>query len=167
MRGFPFAGSAPKLGLEIMPTSGPVVNALKAFLFGRSNRSEYWISVVCMTIACMVANVAVRQPTLISTLSFIPWVVIASRRLRDFGRSPWWCVSTVVGGFVLGFVGGIINTFAMAEGGSPPLTTGVMTVGYAVVTWGIIIYIGSQKSAPSRKDRGDIATEAALLRTFD
>lgn len=143
------------------------MNDLKIFLLGRSTRSEYWICVVCMTVACMIANVLLRNPTLVSGLSFIPWAVIASRRLRDFGRSPWWCVSTVVGGFVLGFVGSVINAAAQAGGGAPPLTPPLMMLGYGLVNWGVIIFIGSQKSVPNGARNAITGEEAALLKTFD
>jgi len=143
------------------------VNELKAYLLGRSTRSEYWIGVVCMTMACMVANFLLRNPTLVSGLSFIPWAVIASRRLRDFGRSPWWCVSTVVGGFVLGLVAGVINAFVQAGGGAAPLTPPLMMLGYGLVNWGVIIFIGSQKSVAPGARASTSSEEAALLNTFD
>jgi uncharacterized membrane protein YhaH (DUF805 family) len=147
--------------------SGTILEQVKAYLLGRAKRPEYWICVVCMTIVCMVANVILRNSTLVSGLSFIPWAIIASRRLRDFGRSPWWCVSTVVGGFILGFVSSVINAFAQAGGGNPPLTPPLMMIGYALVSWGIIIYIGCQKSASRNIDRRAVGAEAALLKTFD
>lgn len=137
-----------------------ILDQVKAYLLGRAKRPEYWIFVVCMTVACGAANVILRNPTLVSSLSFIPWAVIASRRLRDFGWSPWWCVSTIVGGFLVGFVAEIANGFTRAAAGAPIFTPPVLMVLYGIVNWVVIIFIGSRKSLPAEP-------RAALVSTFD
>jgi uncharacterized membrane protein YhaH (DUF805 family) len=146
--------------------SGTILNQVKAYLLGRAKRPEYWIFVVCMTVGCMGANLIFKSPTLISSLSFIPWAVIASRRLRDFGWSPWWCVSTLVIGFVIGFIGSMINSAATSDVGHPLIGPAMLTVAYGLANWGVIIFIGSRKSV-ARPDRGTASAEAALLQTFD
>lgn len=132
---------------------------MKAYLLGRAKRSEYWIFVVLMTIGCMIANVILGNPTLVSGLSFIPWAVIASRRLRDFGWSPWWCVSTLAGGFVVGFVASMVNSATQVSSGVTVFTPPLMMLLYAIVNWSVIIFIGSRKSRPAEAD-------AALVNTF-
>ncbi len=140
---------------------------MKAYLLGRANRSEYWIWVVCMTIGSGILNIILRNPALVSGLSFIPWAVIASRRLRDFGWSPWWCVSTLAGGFVVGFVAGLVNAFTKASTGAPFVTPVMLMVAYGLVNWSVIIFIGSRKSVPAGAGKGAARAEAALLNTFD
>ena len=139
---------------------------MKAYLLGRANRSEYWIWVVCMTLGAIIANVILRNSTLVSALSFIPWAVIASRRLRDFGWSPWWCVSTLVAGFIIGFVAGLTNVLTAATPGDKLITPLMLTAAYGLTNWGIIIFIGSRKSV-TRSSKRATGAEAALLETFD
>ncbi|MBO9560527.1 MAG: DUF805 domain-containing protein [Caulobacter sp.] len=135
------------------------MDQVKAYLLGRAKRPEYWIFVIVLTIGCMIANLLLRNPTLVSGLSFIPWAVIASRRLRDFGWSPWWCVSTLAGGFVIGFVAGLINAITQASSGVTVFTPPLMMLLYAIVNWSVIIFIGSRKSRPAEAG-------AALVNTF-
>ena len=136
---------------------------MKAYLLGRANRSEYWIFVICMTVVGVIANFIFKSPTLLSALTFIPWAVIASRRLRDFGWSPWWCVSTVAIGFIVGFVSGLINAAAMADAGHPMIGGAMVKVTYGLANWAFIIFIGSRKSLPAGTDRPAANVEAAAL----
>lgn len=136
---------------------------MKAYLLGRATRSEYWIFVVCMTVVGVIANFIFKSPTLLSGLTFIPWAVIASRRLRDFGWSPWWCVSTVAIGFIVGFVSSLINAAAMADTGHPLIGAAMVKVTYGLANWAVIIFIGSCKSAPVGADRPAAGVEAAAL----
>lgn len=141
------------------------MNQVKAYLLGRAGRPEYWIFVLCMTVATTIVGIIVKNPMLISSLSFIPWAVISSRRLRDFGWSPWWCVSTVVAGFVIGFVSSIVNAAAKADGGHPLIGPSMLLVAYGLANWGVIIFIGSRKSVT--RPHKHAANAEALLQTFD
>ena len=140
---------------------------IRTYLLGRANRREYWIGIVCMTVATIAVNMVVRKPVLVSGLSFLPWVVIAGRRLRDFGWSAWWSTSTLAAGFVIGLIAGFVNVAAKDGGGGPLLAPVLLTVLYGVTNWSIIIYIGSRKgvAGPSR-DRRAVAQDD-LARTFD
>jgi uncharacterized membrane protein YhaH (DUF805 family) len=145
---------------------GAILNEVKAYLLGRAKRSEYWIWIVCLTIGTGIANLILRNPSLVSGLSFIPWTVIASRRLRDFGWSPWWCVSTVVAGFVIGLVASMVNAAAKADGGHSLIGPAMLMVAYGLANWGIIIFIGSRKGL-AQPDKRAAKADAALLQTFD
>jgi uncharacterized membrane protein YhaH (DUF805 family) len=144
------------------------LDKLKAYLLGRAKRPEYWISVVILTIGTMALNVILRNPPLASTISFLPWIVISGRRLRDFGWSPWWCLSTVVSGAVVGFVIGFVNAIAAPGIGHALIPPAGIMIACGVVSWIIIIYIGSRNSvAATRLDARTSQARDALAETFD
>jgi uncharacterized membrane protein YhaH (DUF805 family) len=140
------------------------LDELKAYLLGRATRSEYWIWMVFILVGTTVLNVLVRNPTLTSTVSFVPWAIIAPRRLRDFGWSGWWCLSTVGSGFVVGVIFSIINAIGRAQTGGPFLANWVLLAACGVVSWSIIIYIGSRKGVVANASP---EARADLIRTFE
>jgi len=119
---------------------------------------------VCILLGTMTLNVLLRNSTLTSTVGFVPWAIIAPRRLRDFGRSGWWCLSTVGSGFVIGVLFGMINEIAKAQSGGPVLAPWVLLVACGVASWSIIIYIGSRKSIAAKASP---EAHADLVRTFE
>ena len=112
----------------------------------------------------MTLNVVLRNPALVSIISFVPWAIIAPRRLRDFGRSGWWCLSTVGSGFVIGTLFGLINSIAQAQTGGPALPQWVLLAGCGVASWSIIIYIGAKKSVAHTASSN---VHADLVKTFE
>jgi len=140
------------------------LDKLQTYLRGRATRSEYWIWMAFIVAGTMTLNIMLRSPALVSAISFAPWAIIGPRRLRDFGRSGWWCLSTVGSGFVLGILFGMINSIAQAQGGGPALPKWVLLVACGVASWSIIIYIGAQRSVAARASS---EVHANLIKTFE
>lgn len=76
-------------------------------LGGRSERGEYWLSILGLFALNVVLNLVFRNPLLTSFISLPIWIVIATRRLHDFNRSGWWSLIPFAIGFFLGFVGAV------------------------------------------------------------
>ena len=75
------------------------------FFGGRSNRREFWLSVVLL-LAGNFGLSLVLGPVLTSAVSLPVWIVIGSRRLHDFGQTGWWSLIPFVLGFAVGFARG-------------------------------------------------------------
>ncbi|WP_454714504.1 hypothetical protein [Caulobacter segnis] len=121
------------------------MDKLKAYVTGRGGRGEFWIWTVASFVATILGNVFIyRSDVLWSSLSFLPWVIYAGRRLRDFGASPWWVLFPPGGGFVVGFVVALLNSATPTPAISPIVRMLIM----GVVTWSFIIYVGSRKGKP-------------------
>jgi uncharacterized membrane protein YhaH (DUF805 family) len=78
-----------------------------SFFTGRSNRQEYWISVVLLFAAAFVLTALHMESA--SAAITIMWVITWIRRLHDIGRPGWWAlipivliVAVVLAGFALG-----------------------------------------------------------------
>jgi uncharacterized membrane protein YhaH (DUF805 family) len=120
---------------------------MKVYLAGRAGRREYWIWLATITIATGILNAIHHDLVLWSTISFLPWFVIGTRRLRDFGASPWWVLFPFFCGFAFGFVLAILKG---ANSGVPlvsPLLGILMAAG---VNWAYFIYVGSRRSLPPK-----------------
>lgn len=76
------------------------------FLGGRSTRKEFWLSFLGLLAGNMVLGL-VLGPVLISAVSLPVWIVIASRRLHDFGQTGWWSLIPFAAGFMIGFGQGV------------------------------------------------------------
>src|SRR6185312_14584545 len=81
-----------------------------SFFTGRSNRQEYWISVVLLFVVAFVLT-ALHMESAGAAIS-IMWVITWIRRLHDIGRSGWWAAAPV--GLIVAVVFG-----AVALGGQP------------------------------------------------
>lgn len=71
---------------------------------GRAGRSEYWYWVLFVVVGSLVlAYVDQSLSSIFSLIVMLPWFAVATRRLRDVGRSGWWMllVLTGIGYFVL------------------------------------------------------------------
>ena len=78
-----------------------------SFFTGRSNRQEYWISVVLLFVVAFVLTALHMESA--SAAVTIMWVITWIRRLHDIGRPGWWAlvpivliIAVVLGGFALG-----------------------------------------------------------------
>ena len=78
-----------------------------SFFTGRSNRQEFWISVVLLIVVAFVLT-ALHMDSAMAAIT-IMWVITWIRRLHDIGRPGWWAlipivliVAMVLGGFALG-----------------------------------------------------------------
>ena len=87
--------------------AGNLFGRLRRMLGGRSDRGEYWVSVVALIVLNVVLNLTLRDPVLTSLISLPIWVVVASRRLHDFGQTGWWSLVPFGIGLLLGFLGGV------------------------------------------------------------
>ncbi len=79
---------------------------VRGWLAGRSGRGEFWLSILGLVILNVILNLTVGNPAVTSLISTPFWLVIAARRLHDFGRTGWWGLIPFVVGFVVGFAGG-------------------------------------------------------------
>jgi len=64
------------------------VDAIRGYLLGRCRRPEYWISVLVL-IGCHIGLRFIPSNTPLAWLLVAAWFLLASRRLRDIGWSPW------------------------------------------------------------------------------
>ena len=107
-------------------------NPVWSFLSGRSRRAEYWPSWIALIVLNAVMTAITHNPTLTSFISLPFWIVIASRRLHDFGGSAWWSLVPFGCGFAIGVSG--------SAGYAPPPSTALVI--NAVVTLGTALVIG-------------------------
>lgn len=111
------------------------------FLGGRSERGEYWLSVLGLFAFNLVLNFTVGDPLLTSFISLPIWLVIAARRLHDFDRRGWWGLIPFALGFVLGFIGAFVAI--------PPLLTMMINSG-AMLTTVLVIGFTPGTAGPNR-----------------
>lgn len=87
-------------------TAASSPHSIVRFFAGRSNRREFWLSLAALFAGNLVFGLAL-DPVLTSAISLPVWVVIASRRLHDFGQTGWWSLIPFVAGFAIGFGRGL------------------------------------------------------------
>ncbi|WP_419318009.1 DUF805 domain-containing protein [Caulobacter sp. ErkDOM-E] len=118
---------------------------LKLYLAGRAGRSEYWIWMIGITLGTVALSRVMKDQGLVSLISALPWFIIASRRLRDFGMSGWWCLFNIGAGFVIGLLSAIANAIVgVADGEMVSPTLRMALIG--ITSWAFIIYVGSRRS---------------------
>jgi uncharacterized membrane protein YhaH (DUF805 family) len=131
------------------------------FFTGRSNRQEYWISVVILIVAALA--LAYFQMQAASAAITIMWVITWIRRLHDIGKPGWFSILPiviVVGLVLLGFaIGGkaFENIIIGAETGGQisPNDPGfglvaLVIFGGLIFQFGFTIWLGMRKG-----DAGD------------
>lgn len=133
-----------------------------SFFTGRSNRQEYWISVVLLIVVAVVLSYMRMQAA--SAAITVMWVLTWMRRLHDIGKPGWFALFPVVIGVILVFAGFALGGPAfmkaigeMQTSSNPPalpdnmlyLALGVVLAA-AVVQFGFTIWLGVKKG-----DAGD------------
>jgi uncharacterized membrane protein YhaH (DUF805 family) len=89
-----------------MTEVGKRSRVLQAFK-GRTNRRLYWL-----LIAGMVALYVIIAPLLSVYAGFVTlplWLLVAGRRLHDFGRTAWWALVPFGVGFGRGLLGDLLS----------------------------------------------------------
>ncbi|PVM92093.1 hypothetical protein DDF62_02765 [Caulobacter radicis] len=137
------------------------MNAIKGYLTGRSNRREFWISMVLLVLASGSAG-ALGHAILGNAIGFFLWLPIAIRRLRAVGWSPWLSLAPLGGSFGFGVLMGMVRTIV------PVMTVDtakLLSVAVGVVaTWAFIICLGAR---PSRKEAARLDEAPRLAEVFD
>ena len=107
-------------------------SGLKNFLRGRSTRREFWVSVIILIVVNITVEGVTENALLTSAISLPAWLVIAQRRLQDFGRSGVWGLSPFFSSFLLGVL----------KGAGAPISDYVLSVAIGLITVAIILVIG-------------------------
>ena len=62
----------------------------------RIARKGYWLSIIGITAAIFAADLLADAPRSTTGAIAIGYLLVAALRLRDIGRSPWWCLITMI-----------------------------------------------------------------------
>lgn len=82
---------------------------------GRASRSEYWWFVLFLILLSATASiVSPKLSGLVSLLTIIPSIAVATRRLHDTNRSGWWQLIMFVP-----FIGWIVLIVFLAQESRP------------------------------------------------
>src|SRR5437868_12413390 len=65
----------------------------------RSNRGEYWISLLALVSAHVILGFTLRSPIIVSLVDLPFWLLIAARRLHDFEAHSLWALIPLATGF--------------------------------------------------------------------
>jgi uncharacterized membrane protein YhaH (DUF805 family) len=128
-----------------------------SFFTGRSNRQEYWISVLLLIVVAFVLTALHMEAA--SAAITIMWVITWIRRLHDIGRPGWWAlvpivliVAVVMGGFALGgppLISALTAIQAMNTSYAIPDKVAylLLAIGLAamVIQFGFTIWLGAKK----------------------
>jgi uncharacterized membrane protein YhaH (DUF805 family) len=116
--------------------------AVAGYLAGRCARPEYWISFAVLSGLNLLFLKAAYIP--FAALLATAWLILAVRRLRDIGRSPWLCLTPVALSLVLLIAGSVI-----AGSGDAPLWLPLTFVALVLASWiGFWLVIGFPGSKP-------------------
>jgi uncharacterized membrane protein YhaH (DUF805 family) len=126
------------------------IENLITYLTGRAGRSEYWRWIVVITVGTVLGGAIYRNTLFWSAVSALPWFVIAPRRLRDFGASPWWCLFTLASGFAIGLFLGFFKGLLGNPLGDIALFRNLLI---GLVNWGFIIYLGVRRGLPPKSEK--------------
>lgn len=124
---------------------------LGRILGGRSDRGEYWVSVVALFVLNVVLNLTLRDPVTTSLISLPIWVVVASRRLHDFGRTGWWSLVPFGIGLLLGFAVGV----------GAPIPAVLVSLIHIGVTFSAGMIIGFKPGTPGANRFGEPVEDPA------
>ena len=97
------------------------------YVAGRCPRLEYWISAAVLA-ACNLVREQLPFQSILALILFSGWLLLASRRLRDIGWSPWLCMAP------LGLILTMLITFAVVAS-----TVGMPDWGFSVLGGVIIV----------------------------
>jgi uncharacterized membrane protein YhaH (DUF805 family) len=117
------------------------------YLAGRCARLEYWISAAVLA-ACNLVREQLPFESALALILFSGWLLLASRRLRDIGWSPWLCLAP------LGLILTTLITFAVVAStvGMPDWGFNVLG-GVIIVGWlGFWLAIGFPRSKTVKID---------------
>jgi uncharacterized membrane protein YhaH (DUF805 family) len=128
-----------------------------SFFTGRSNRQEFWISVVLLIVVAFVLT-ALHMDSAMAAIT-IMWVITWIRRLHDIGRPGWWAlvpialiITIVFGGFALGgqpLINALMAIQAMNASYAIPDKVAYLLLGIGglamVIQFGFTIWLGAKK----------------------
>jgi uncharacterized membrane protein YhaH (DUF805 family) len=117
------------------------------FMFGASgriNRAKYWLSLLKLNIAGLLAAVVLFTAAglaaplfvIMVIIVFVPWLLwgfaIHTERLHDRDNSAWWLV-------IFCLVPGLLGQLAVVAGPAGPLLHHALAlVGFALMVWGFV-----------------------------
>jgi uncharacterized membrane protein YhaH (DUF805 family) len=128
------------------------------YLAGRCRRQEYWISVVALIGAGLALRLAPASTALGWTL-FAAWLLLASRRLRDIGWSPWLCLAPIAASLAVFF--GVFALASSGDGRGGEAMLNIAPFALLAIWVGFWTLIGVWKSRPS-----DLPTPQARAEVF-
>ncbi|PVM90764.1 DUF805 domain-containing protein [Caulobacter endophyticus] len=127
-----------------------------AYLTGRGERLEYWLSFVGLLVAAFVALELIRNELFADAMDWLTlavWSAFAARRLRDAGL-PFWLAPFPAPIILLTIA--LNKAFAVdpgrlnIEGSSTEFSTSLFNLGAALLMVGLIVVLGC---LPSRKPK--------------
>ena len=117
-----------------------VLGQVRAFLSGRGRRREFWLCLAGL-IAANIAAAYVGGASLapIVSLALLPvWLIVAGRRLHDFGQTWLWGLIPFGLGFVVGFTG----AFARRAGAQLPVDAATLSLAVNLISLAVMLVIG-------------------------
>lgn len=125
---------------------------------GRSRRSEYWYTVLAVTIVLIVTYLV--NQILYSACAFVlglAMIPISLRRLHDIGRSGWWYGALIIANIVMG-IAIIISVLGNAGNGTSLFVSlGIWLVVYMIantVYYVVLLYFFCCDSKPEDNKYG-------------
>jgi uncharacterized membrane protein YhaH (DUF805 family) len=120
-----------------------IIGQVRRFLGGRSRRGEYWLCVAVLVAANILAGLT--GLTLFISVALLPvWLVIAGRRLHDFGQTWLWGLIP----FMLGFTIGFLTAWARRAGVRMPVDAATLALAGNLVSLVVIVVIGAWPGTP-------------------
>ena len=112
---------------EVSPIEWALLPMKKYATFsGRAPRAEYWwfyLGTVVVQIPLSIADKALGEwsplSTLLSIVTFLPWLAVTVRRLHDTNRSGWWLLALFVPLIVVGAVAAATVGSSIGGAGGP------------------------------------------------
>jgi uncharacterized membrane protein YhaH (DUF805 family) len=112
-----------------------------SLLSGRMSLRVFWVCYIGLVAAHAALMLSLGNRLAIDVILFAPWLLIASRRLRDLNAPWWWALAPATAGFVEGFARGWIQAAAEHRGEVQTHDAGQPTqqlARLADVDWGLV-----------------------------
>lgn len=133
---------------------------------GRIGQQDYWIGVLIIIAANIVAGMIPLLGFIISIGLIWVGIAVYGKRLHDAGKSAWlhvvpWGLSILFGIIGLAFAGGAVLTAIMADGDVDPIAmisaggTFLLFMSLSTLVWIVYtIWVGVMKSDPGTNEYG-------------